>query len=172
MDTSELLDFDFFRSRPLESKENIIAGEFEDSPGIDWEISDIVFDEGAMLSKEVYKTTMQLIHLPKKVPTFVLQQEAIFDKLFDRVLFRNGQKDIDFQGFPSFSNDLSLKGEDEKEIRKFFTPNLIRFLEMEEIYHIECNGDALIVFKSLRIAKTGEIKNMLRFSEDLVRFLD
>ncbi|MDX2360620.1 MAG: SulP family inorganic anion transporter [Crocinitomicaceae bacterium] len=170
VETSELLDFDFFKSRPLESKTNVIGGEFPDY-GVDWEISDIVFDEGAMLSKEVYKTTVQLIHLQKEIPGFVLEQEGIFDKLFDRVLSIRGQKDINFSDHPVFSKKLKLTGQDEKEIKRLFTESLIEFLESEEIYHIECNGNALIIFKSLRISNTGEVKNMVRFSEDLVKHL-
>ncbi len=170
IDTSELTEFNFFNSRPLESKENIIAGAFDDSE-VDWEISDIVFDEGAMLSKEVYKTTLQLIHLPNEIPSFVIDKEGIIDKLFERVLSFSGQKDIDFRDFPNFSNNIYLTGDDEKAVRQLFTPDLIRFLETEEIYHIECNGKALIIFKSLRTAKVAEVKNMIRFSEEFVKYL-
>ena len=66
---------------------------------------------------------------------------------------------------------MRLTGEDEQAIRGLFTPGLIGFLETEEIYHIECNGTALIIFKSLRNANTGEMKNMVRFSEELVKNL-
>jgi len=168
VDSSELLEFSFFQSRPLEYKMNVIGGEFEGT-GVDWEISDIIFDEGAMLSKEVYKTTVQLVHLGDEIPSFVLEQEGIFDKLFDRVLSIAGSNDIDFAAYPVFSKKLKLTGENEAELRKLFTEDLITFLESEEIYHIECNGRALIIFKSLRIANTGEIKNMVRFTEELVK---
>lgn len=170
VDSSELLEFDFFQSRPLEKKANVIGGEFTDN-GVDWEISDIVFDEGAMLSKEVYKTTVQLLHLPNEIPSFVIEQEGIFDKLFDNLLSLSTTKDIDFEESPEFSNNLRLTGEDEEAIRGLFTPGLIGFLETEEIYHIECNGTALIIFKSLRNANTGEMKNMVRFSEELVKYI-
>ena len=169
VEASELLEFNFFQSRPLASKTNVIAGEFLN--GVDWEISDIVFDEGAMLSKEVYKTTVQLLHLPENIPSFVLEQEGIFDKLFDRVLAITGQKDIDFEDYPLFSKKLKLTGANENDIRELFSPNLISFLESEEVYHVECNGDALIIFKSLRISNMGAIKNMVRFSEELVKHL-
>lgn len=167
VDSSELLEFDFFNSRPLEYKLNVVAGAFPDTE-IDWELSDIVFDEGAMLSKEVYKTTVQLIHLPNEIPSFVLEQEGIFDKLFDRVLSFSS-KDIDFPEAPLFSKKMRLTGEDEAAIRTLFSIELLTFLESEEIYHIECNGEALLIFKSLRIANTGEIKNMVRFTEELVK---
>ncbi|MBL4862340.1 MAG: SulP family inorganic anion transporter [Crocinitomicaceae bacterium] len=170
VESTELLEFNFFQSRPLESKVNVIGSEFKDTR-VDWEISDIVFDEGAMLSKEVYKTTVQLLHLPKPIPAFVLDQEGIFDKLFDRVLSFTSEKDIDFVEYPLFSKKLRLTGENEEGIRNLFTSNLVSFLESEEIYHIECNGDALIIFKSLKIANTGEMKNMVRFSEDFMKHL-
>lgn len=172
VDSSELLDFNFFQSRPLETKQNVIGGEITVC-GVDWEISDIIFDEGAMLSKEVYKTTVQLVHLQEEIPSFVLDQEGIFDKLFDRVLHSlSGSRDIDFEDFPVFSKNIRLTAEDEEGVRKLFTPELIRFLEEEQVYHIECNGNALIIFKSLRIASTNEIKNMVRFTNDFVKHLE
>ena len=66
---------------------------------------------------------------------------------------------------------MKLTGPDEAAIRKLFTSDLLSFLESEEIYHIECNGSALIIFKSLKIANTGEVKNMVRFTDDLVKRL-
>lgn len=171
VDSSELLDFDFFQTRPLETKHNIIGGDFAQTK-VDWEISDIVFDEGAMFSKEVYKTTVQLVHLPEEIPSFVLEQEGIFDKLFDRVLHSlSDTHDIDFEEFPMFSKSIRLTGENENEIRELFTPSLVRFLEKEQVYHIECNGKALIIFKSLRIASTDEIKCMVDFTEAFVKHL-
>ena len=169
VDSSELLEFEFFRSRPLESKSNVIGGEFEEFQ-VDWEMSDIIFDEGAMLSKEVYKTTLLLVHLPDKIPQFTLESEGIFDKLFERFSIKSS-KDIDFEEAPLFSNKLKLTGPDEEAIRELFTPGLLAFFESEEVYHIECKGRALIIFKSLRIANTGEVKNMVRFTADLVKHL-
>jgi MFS superfamily sulfate permease-like transporter len=170
VDASQLQEFDFFQSRPLESKTNVIGGEFRDLR-VDWEISDIVFDEGAMQSKEVYKTTLLLVQLPSKIPQFTLRSEGFFDKLFDKVLSFTSSNDIDFQEAPIFSGKLKLTGKDEEAVRRLFSTSLITFLESEEVYHIECNGRALIIFKSLRIANTGEIKNMVRFTKDLVKRL-
>jgi len=170
VDLSELQDFDFFKSRPLERKFNVLGGAF-DMFGVDFEISDVVFDEGVMLSKEIYKTTLLVLHLPKEIPSFVLEQEGIFDRLFDRVLSFTNTGDIDFDDHPDLSSRLKLTGPDEKAIRGLFNEELLSFLETEEIYHVECNGKALLIFKSLRIAQTGEIKNMVRFSEELVKHM-
>lgn len=59
-------------------------------------------------------------------------------------------------------------GENEEEIRKFFTKELIYFLEHEEVYHIESNGEALLIFKNLKLARITSVSKILRFSEQLL----
>lgn len=59
-------------------------------------------------------------------------------------------------------------GEDDSTIEQFFSEDLIRFLELCDIQHIESNGEALMIFKYLHIAPTQEVQNMLDFSVDLL----
>ena len=68
-----------------------------------------------------------------------------------------------------FSEKFNLSGEDEDAIRNFFTDDLIRFLEDNEIHHIESNGQALMIFNYLHIARTDEVSSMLSFSSDLLK---
>ncbi|GAB5551916.1 MAG: hypothetical protein Sapg2KO_15070 [Saprospiraceae bacterium] len=166
-ETSYLQYFQFFETRPIERKSNVISGTYTDQ-NIPWVISDITFDEGALMATEVYKTTVQIIHLPAVIPLFILEKEHFLDKLFDRVMEMSGQRDIDFQLFTKFSKKFLLKGENEAAIRSFFTPALIEFLEQEDIYHIESNGDALLLFKYLRPAKAEELQKMLDFAQKLL----
>lgn len=166
--TSYLRKFQFFETRPIERKSNVLRGE-DPASGLRWMISDITFDEGALMATEVYNTTAEIIYLPFSIPRFVLEKEGWFDKVFDRVLEMSGQRDIDFQLFTRFSKRFLLKGEDEAAIRDFFTPELIRFLEKREIYHIESNGEALLIFKYLRPARVEEVTKMLAYSKELVR---
>lgn len=164
----DLYKFHFFESRPVEYKTNVITGEYADT-GVHWELSDITFDEGALMATEVYHTTIQLIQMPFDIPEFTLEAEGLFEKIFDRVKSLPRYRDIDFKSFADFSNKFLLKGEDEDAIRKFFmTDHIIQFLENEEVYHIESDGRVLLVFKSLRFARINEIEQMLRFSETLV----
>ena len=65
-----------------------------------------------------------------------------------------------------------MSGENEDEIREFFTEDLIRFLEDNEIHHIESNGEALMIFKYLHIAKTDEVQNMLTFGLNLLKHMN
>ena len=93
--------------------------------------------------------------------------------MFDRVkVFSGSNPDIDFKKFPKFSGKFLLSGENEKEIKSFFTKELIEFLEQNEIHHIESNGEALMIFKYLHIAKTDEVTNMLNFAFDLLSHMN
>ena len=162
----EMGDFLFFDTRPIEFKKNIILGSYPDH-GVDWEISDVTFDEGALLATDVYHTSIQSLKLPFEMPVFSLEKEAFLDKVLELA----GFDDIDFKDFKTFSDKFVLKGPNEDEIRKFFTPELIKFFEEGDIYHLESNGNELLVFKYLRLATPKEILNMVRYSHKLVKRL-
>ena len=98
----------------------------------------------------------------------MIEKEGFWDKMFDRIKAFTGYKDIDFELFPEFSKKFLLEGIDEEAIRAFFTPDLIQFLEKHEIYHIESNGEALLLFKYRRLAKTEEMAQMVHFSQKLI----
>lgn len=166
--TSYLRNFSFFDSRPIEMKNNSLQG-LDIENNAHWEIADIVFDEGALLALEVYQTTVQVIRLPSNIPRFIVDKEGLFDKIFDRVKILSGAKgDINFVKYTNFSSKFHLSGEDEEAIKNFFTDDLIHFLENNEIHHIESNGEALMIFKYLHIARTDEVKNMLAFGHNLL----
>ena len=170
--TSYLRNFHFFDSRPIEMKMNSLQG-LDVKNNSHWEIADIVFDEGALLALEVYQTTVQIIRLPSPIPKFIIDKEGLFDKVFDRVkVFAGAKGDINFKKHFDFSSKFQLSGENETEIRAFFTDNLIRFLEENEIHHIESNGEALMIFKYIHVARTDEVKNMLVFATHLLSHMN
>jgi len=169
--TSYLRNFRFFDSRPIEMKNNSLQG-LDSENKAHWEIADIVFDEGALLALEVYQTTVQTIRLPIQIPKFIIDKEGLFDKIFNRVKVLSGAKgDINFKKYTGFSNKFQLSGENEEAIKTFFTEDLIRFLEQNETHHIESNGEALMIFKYLHIARTDEVQNMLNFSNNLLKHM-
>jgi MFS superfamily sulfate permease-like transporter len=170
--TSYLRNFHFFDSRPIEMKMNSLQG-LDVKNKAHWEIADIVFDEGALLALEVYQTTVQIIRLPSSIPKFIIDKEGLFDKVFDRVkVFAGAKGDINFKRYAGFSSKFQLSGENETEIRTFFTDDLIRFLEENEIHHIESNGEALMIFKYIHVARTDEVKNMLVFATNLLSHMN
>jgi len=170
--TSYFRNFHFFDSRPIERKSNSLQGVDKENSA-NWEIADIVFDEGAMLALEVYQTTVQVVRLPSRIPTFIIDKEGFFDKIFNRVRVLSGaNRDINFKRNASFSSKFVLSGEDETAIREFFTDDLLQFLAENEIHHIECNGEALMIFKYIHIARTDEVQNMLTFAHNLLSHMN
>jgi MFS superfamily sulfate permease-like transporter len=166
--TSYLMNFHFFDSRPIEMKSNSLQG-LDVENDARWEIADIVFDEGALLALEVYQTTVQIVRVTSPIPKFIIDKEGLFDKIFSRVKVFSGPKwDINFKKHLGFSTKFLVRGEDEDAIRTFFTDDLIHFLDENEIHHIESNGEALMIFKYLHIARTDEVQNMLTFAHNLL----
>jgi MFS superfamily sulfate permease-like transporter len=167
--TSYLRNFRFFDSRPIEMKSNSIKGNDQEN-NAQWEIADIVFDEGAMLALEIYQTTVQVVRLPSNIPKFIIDKVGLFDKIFDRVAaFSESNLNIHLMKHSAFNGKFQLSGEDEEAIRTFFTDDLIRFIEQNEIHHIESNGEALMIFTYIHIARTDEVPSMLTFSSDLLK---
>ena len=165
---SYLRNFDFFKIRPIERKFNVISGIYEDQNAA-WEICDVTFDEGALMAKEVFQTTAHIIILPYKIPRFILEKEGLFDKVFEKLYSFSGRKDIDFKEYPNFSKKFYLSGHDEESVRNFFNSRLIHYLDKNEIYHIESNGEALLIFRHFHQAKTEDIFKMLEFSKSLLK---
>lgn len=163
-DASYLRNFHFFQSRPIEYKKNVISGSYLPYMDVNWEISDVTFDEGAMAGSEVHHTTLQVIQLPFRIPQFSLDKEGIFDRIFDQVLEFAGHKQINFKSHPKFSRMYYLQGRNEQSCRAFFTDAIMEYLEEEDIFHIESNGEALVIFKHDKLAKLKDVRKMLNFS--------
>ncbi|PCI96939.1 MAG: hypothetical protein COB15_08755 [Flavobacteriales bacterium] len=169
--TSYLQQFHFFELRPIERKKNRLKGKDKEF-GVEWETSDITFDEGALLSSEVYNTTIHVVRLDQEIPQFAIEWEGFLSKFFDRVMSYAGYEELGFKLHTKFSSKFLVLGEDEDALNKFFTPKLIQFLEINKIHHIESNGEALMIFNYLRIAKTAEIEEMLSFSQNLLQHME
>jgi hypothetical protein len=170
-DTDYLKNFHFFEIRPIERKSNCLKGTFKDLD-VSWEIADVTFNEGATFTAETFVTTLMVIKLNRKIPIFTMEKEGLFEKLIDRVMAFAGYKDIDFEMYPDFSNKFLLLGNNEPAIREFFTADIIRFFENHQIYHLESNGEAIIIFDKIKLARTDETIAILDYGEKLVRLLE
>ncbi|AXG71129.1 bicarbonate transporter BicA [Kordia sp. SMS9] len=169
--TTYLKKFHFFEIRPIERKYNCLKGSFEDID-MSWEIADVTFNEGQAFTAETFNTTLMVIKLNQKIPVFTMEKEAVLEKLFDRVMAFTGYKDIDFTMYPDFSKKFLLMGNNEAEIRSFFTEDIIRFFENHQIYHLESNGEALIIFDKIKLARTDETLAFMEYGKELARLLD
>ena len=169
--TIYLKKFHFFEIRPIERKYNCLKGSF-DEMNMSWEIADVTFNEGQAFTAETFNTTLMVLKLNTKIPVFTMEKEGVFEKLFDRVMAFTGYKDIDFDMYPDFSKKFLLMGNNEAEIRSFFTEDIIRFFENHHIYHLESNGEALIIFDKIKLARTDETLAFIEYGEKLARLLD
>jgi len=169
-DTRYLKEFHFFEIRPIERKSNCVKGNFEEFD-ISWEVSDVTFNEGEAFSAETFNTTLMVLKLNKTIPVFTMEKEGLFEKLFDRVIALTGYKDIDFEMYADFSNKFLITGKEEAEIRSFFTDEIIRFFETNPIYHIESNGEAIMIFDKIKLARTDETLSLIDYSKKLAALL-
>ncbi|WP_242203269.1 SulP family inorganic anion transporter [Aestuariivivens insulae] len=124
---------------------------------------DIEFSEGEFIAKEVIRTTMLHINLKKSIPEFTLDREGFLEKMYAFA----GFKDIPFEDHIDFSNRFYLLGDNETAIRKFFNDDLIHFFESNPYYHVESNGQAILIFSKERLASIKEIKALLDFGKRL-----
>ncbi len=164
-DVSDLDQFLFFKTRPVEFTKNQLAGSYENS-GVQWKICDLTLKNG-FISFETYRLTVEVLSLPFEIPVFSLEEESFLD----RMSLLTEHEDIDFKEYEQFSRKFLLQGVDEESIRKFFSPALVRFFETGDIYHLESNGTEILIFRHLRLISAQELQKMVGYSEKLVHKL-
>lgn len=169
--TANLKNFHFFEIRHIERKLNCLKGIFEDSK-VSWEIADVTFNEGAAFTAETFNITLMVLKLNKTIPVFTMEKEGVFENIFDRVMAFTGYTDIDFEMYPDFSKKFLIMGNKESEIRSFFTDDIIRFFENHQIYHLESNGEAVVIFNKIKLARTDETVAFIDYGKELARLLD
>ena len=169
-DTKYLKNFHFFEIRPIERKSNCLKGTYKDL-SVSWEITDVTFSEGAAFTAETFNTTLMILKLNKNIPVFTMEKEGVIEKLFDRVIAYTGYNDIGFEMYSDFSKKFLIMGNNEPEIRSFFTDEVIRFFENHQIYHLESNGEALVIFNKIKIARTDETVAFIDYGKELATLL-
>ena len=118
-----------------------------------------------------FTTTLMVLNINRPIPVFTMEKEGLFEKIFDRVMALTGYKDIDFEMYPNFSKRFLITGKHESEIQAFFTDDLIRFFESHQIYHFESNGEAIILFDKIKLARTDETIALVDYTKELAKLL-
>lgn len=162
MDTQFLRDFVFFRTREIPYLYNTLTDKAQQ-----YELFDVEFTEGAFIAREVVKTTVMHINLNEEIPIFTLDKEGLLDFKYSLA----GFKDITVDNHHDFNRRFFLSGENHVAIQDLFTDELILFLESNPYYHVESNGTSLLILKKERLLSVKEIKAMLYFGQQLLRFL-
>ncbi|MCB0483748.1 MAG: SulP family inorganic anion transporter, partial [Flavobacteriales bacterium] len=112
-----------------------------------------------------HDSLITVLHLRlENVPEFRLLREMMLDKMLESV----GRQDIDFSNYPEFSNHYLLQGTQENDVRIFFTPKMVEYLEMYKGYNLYGNSAGLVITRNNALISVGEMLQMLQFSEGLV----
>tara|TARA_A100000171_G_scaffold39122_1_gene38662 strand:+ start:8616 stop:10841 length:2226 start_codon:yes stop_codon:yes gene_type:complete len=150
--------FHFFTSKKVESIYNRLFNAEKT-----FKVFDINYSEGAFIAKENVRTTMLHINLNHEIPEFTLDREGFLEKVY---LFA-GYKDIPIENHRDFNKRFYLLGENTAVIQEFFDDDLVHFFESNPYYHVESNGDSLLIFSKERIAGVKEIKALYDFGKRL-----
>ncbi|WP_298901175.1 SulP family inorganic anion transporter [uncultured Psychroserpens sp.] len=156
--TDFLSPFLFFKTKQPKH----IYNELIDSTN-QFKLFDIEFSEGEFIAKEVVRASMLHIDLNTSIPVFSLDRETLIDKVYAIA----GFSDINFEQHQDFSKRFHLVGENTGTIKQFFNDDLVHFFESNPYYHIESNGNSLLIFSKQRLASTKEIKALLDFGKRL-----
>ena len=135
--------FQLFNKGHGREAENVLEGEFD---GINLKIFDYHYTVSSGRSSHTYYHTVFCAYIYDfSMPKFELRPEGIFDKVGDFL----GFKDIDFDSHPDFSNRYFLKGENEEEVRKLFTPKVLEYFEKkQENFVLEAFNDRLLIYST------------------------
>lgn len=166
-DFQQFKDFEFFKTRTIEYTFNTAKGRYK--MFFDWESCDITFEEGGLFSNQERYTSILALHLPFNAPQFVLQREALLDKIGVKLALRD--KDINLEQYPEFSDKFLLEGHNPTEVRKFFSDSLVKYLNNNPHYHMESNGAMLLIFREMRFATPSEMTRLHEFSRELAEIL-
>ena len=161
-DIQFLNDFLFFKTRQINHIYNEIHNEKNTL-----RLFDIEFTEGEFIAKEVVRTTMLHIKIPQ-APIFTLDKEGFLQKVYGLA----GFEDIHIENHKDFSKRFYLLGDDENAVKKFFNDELVHFFESNPYFHIESNGNSLLIFDKERLASIREIKGLLDFGKRLQMILN
>lgn len=160
-ETPVLENFPLFNAKTIDYAYNIFKGSHKE---VELELMDIAFYEGELIARETHKHTIFLLTPNRPIPLFRLDKERIFD----RIAGLAGFQDINIKGHEDFSRRFLLKGENQEEIKQFFSDELVLFFESHPYYHLESNGKRILILKGQRIATISEVKALASFGKALI----
>lgn len=99
-----------------------------------------------------------------EMPSFFLRPEHFFDKVGALI----GFEDIDFDHHPEFSKSFILKGENEREIRRFFDSEMLDFFEARKGIYMESKPDIFIYVHGRR-KKPDQIADLMKEAFEIFR---
>lgn len=136
--------------------DNLIEGSAD---GMRARLFDYQYTTGSGKNSSTYSQTVAAFLLTQaSLPVFRLRPEGFFHKLAEAL----GFKDIDFDGFPEFSENYHLSGADEEAVRRLFNPGVISLLGRDLGWTMEGQGATLLVYKPRVKVAPADFPDFLR----------
>ena len=151
--------FYFFKSRPIEAESNCISNHDKD---MQMKLIDVTFEEGAGIIPDEYKTTIGLVKIPFPIPKFIVEKKDFLDKVLPILEHKN----IDYAVYHKAPKNYNIKAEDIQAMDAFMTEKLKILIETSGLYHLESNGEAILIFSNnFAQAQVKDYIKMIRFVE-------
>ena len=97
------------------------------------------------------------------LPSFYLSPQTFIHKIGK--IF--GFQDIDFEKHPDFSDTYLLRGNDNEEVRRVFSPKILSYFERNKGINIEAKGNIILCYKKSKRIKPDDIKDFLAEAESI-----
>lgn len=159
LSNDDLKCFPIFRAHLVEYTHNTITGLLP-KLNLYFTLKDIVIDEGAFIAKIAYDTTVIIIDLQQPVAEFVIEKEELYDKILQRA----GFNDIDFEEDKAFSDNVLLSCTDVAAVKRLFHSDFRQFILDNNLYHIECSGNQVLIFGKTQLLSGPEMEDLLEYS--------
>ena len=152
--------FYFFKTRPIEAGSNCIS---DQDKGMQINLIDVTFEEGADIFPDEYNTTIGLLKLPFSIPKFIIEKKDFLDK----VLPISEHWDIDYLVYNNPPNDYIVKVNDIEAMDAFLTDKLKVLIEISNLDHFESNGEGILIFNNnFVLAQVKDYIQMIQFIEN------
>ncbi len=167
--TTSILKFRFAPfaiARKAEYGENLIMC---GSPHCNFFFTDIHVEEGALMTKRDYNMTIILVtDIHTSIPEFSLEKTGALDMLKEI----GGAKDIDFEGYPIFSDEYFLAGQNEQDVRAFFSDPVLKMFERKKGFSVECKNNVLLIYRKIDLLSTEEIETSIEFIHEFMEIVN
>lgn len=148
--------FDYLNTRQVDHIYNIASDQNQK-----FKFFDIEYSEGVFIAEEELHASMIYIQCDKIIPSFTLSKVDLYERLH----YISNYKEIKLKSYTDFSQRFSLRGHNIKKIRRFFTDEIILFLESNKYFRIESNGHGgLLIMDKERESGVGEIKALVDYA--------
>jgi hypothetical protein len=148
-----LKDFRLFRKGGSKRFRNMLIDR-DRARTYDFRVFDYAYTVSTGKSSVTYTQTVFYVHSKNLgLPEFWMKPEHFFNKVASWF----GYNDIDFDGYPVFSEQYFLKGPDEYFIRVNMNEDILNFFSFEKGWHLEGVNYFMIMYRHNKLMKPHEI---------------